>query len=316
MRFIADDEHPSSTQWDNGADPVAELAHVLEVRDIALKRFGLNNIPKGAPVADLRRVFVPVYLFHRYQVDAVVKQVGGVDYGYPVSGGGLEQAKPIPAADQRRALKALSQTLAPERLDVPDELSGLLSQGQAATPDRQFEIEVFETQGGPVFDPMGAAVVASDMTLRQLVEAPRLNRVLEQHRRDPGQVSVDELLSWLFGAVQAQADDPPRFAEIRRREQARLVGDLVDVLGDKTLSPTAAGLVEQGLKAFAAALDTSKGTPEAVAFNRRLADLVGKGDREALKLLASDVAPAPRQPPGSPIGEDCWFCSPLAPPAD
>lgn len=313
MRFVADDEHPSSTQWDNGADPVAELAHVLEVREIALKRFGLNNIPKGAPVADLRRVFVPVYLFHRYQADAVVKQVGGVDYGYPVSGGGQEQAKSIPAADQRRALKALGETLSPQRLDVPDELAGLLSQGQAATPDRQFEIEVLETQGGPVFDPMGAAVVASDMTLRALVEAPRLNRVLEQHRRDPSQVSLDELLSWLFGVVQAQADEPRRFAEIRRRQQARVVGDLVDVLSDKTLSPTAAGLVEQGLKAFAAGLDTSKGAPEAVAFNRRLADLIGKGDREALKLLASDVAPAPRQPPGSPIGEDCWFCAPLPP---
>lgn len=314
MRFIADDEHPASTQWDNGADPVAELAHVLEVREIALKRFGLNNIPKGAPVADLRRVFVPIYLFHRYQVDAVVKQVGGVDYGYPVAGGGQERALVIPAADQRRALKALGETLSPARLDVSDELTGLLSQGQAGTPDRQFEIEVFETLGGPVFDPVGAAVVASDMTLRQLVEAPRLNRVLEQHRRDPNQLSVDELLAWLFGAVQARADDPPRFGEIRRRQQARLVGDLVDVLGDKTLSPTAAGLVEQGLKAFAASLDTTKGPPEAIAFNRRLADLVGQGDREALKLLASDVAPTPRTPPGSPIGEDCWFCAPLSPP--
>jgi len=313
MRFIADDEHPASTQWDNGAEPVAELAHVLEVREIALKRFGLNNIPKGAAVADLRRVFAPIYLFHRYQVDAVVKQVGGVDYAYAVSGGGQEQAKPIPAVDQRRALKALAATLDPARLDVSDDLAGLLSQAQSGTPDRQFEIEVFETLGGPVFDTAGAAVVASDITLRQLVEAPRLNRVLEQHRRDPGQVSVDELLSWLFAAVQAPPGDPPHFAEIRRRQQARLVGDLVDVLGDKTLSPTAAGLVEQGLKSFAAALDTAKGSPEAIGFNRRLADLVGKGDREALKLLASDVAPAPRRPPGSPIGEDCWFCSALAP---
>ncbi|WP_293477323.1 zinc-dependent metalloprotease, partial [Phenylobacterium sp.] len=312
MRFIADDEHPSSTQWDNGADPVAELAHVLEVREIALKRFGLNNIPKGAAVADLRRVFVPVYLFHRYQIDAVAKQVGGVDYGYAVSGGGQERAVPISAAAQRRALKALGETLSPARLDVSDELAGLLSQAQSGTPDRQFEIEVFETLGGPVFDPMGAAVVASDMTLRQLVEAPRLNRVLEQHRRDADQLGVDELLSWIFASVRAQAADTPRAAELRRRQQARLVGDLVDVLGDKSLSPTAAGLIEDSLRAFAAGLDTKAGGPESVAFNRRMADLIGKGDHEALKLLASDVAPAPRTPPGSPIGEDCWFCAPQA----
>lgn len=311
MRFIADDEHPASTQWDNGAEPLAELSHVLEVRRIALERFGLRNIAKGAPVADLRRVFAPIYLFHRYQVDAVVKQIGGVDYGYPVNGGGQEIARPIPAADQRRALKALADTLDPARLDVPDELAGLLSQGQAATPDRQFDIEVFETIGGPVFDPMGAAVVASDMTLRQLVEAPRLNRVLEQHRRDPKQLSVDELIAWLFSTVQVQAGEPPRAAEIRRRQQARLVGDLVDVLGDKTLSPTAAALVEQGMKTYATALDPSAGPAETAAFNRRMAELIGKGDRDALKALASDVAPAPRTPPGSPIGEDCWFCAPL-----
>lgn len=308
MRFIADDEHPASTQWDNGADPVAGLADVLAVRKIALDRFGLNNIPKGAPVADLKRVFAPIYLFHRYQVDAVVKQVGGVDYAYAVNGEGREQAKPIPAVDQRRALKALSETLAPARLEISDELAGLLSQAQSGTPDRQFEIEVFETLGGPVFDPVGAAVVASDLTLRQLVEAPRLNRVLEQHRRDPGQVSVGELLSWLFGAVQGQAGDPPRAAEIRRRQQARLVGDLVDTLEEKTLSPTVAGLIEQRLKAFGASLDTATGSPEAVAFNRRLAGLLAKGDRQALAGLASEAAPAPRTPPGSPIGEGCWFC--------
>jgi hypothetical protein len=200
-------------------------------------------------------------------------------------------------------------------LDLPDDLIGLLSQAQSGTPDRQFEIELFDTIGGPVFDPVGAAVVASDMTLRQLVEAPRLNRVLEQHRRDPAQLSVEELLSALFTAVRIQPDDTPRAAEIRRRQQARLIGDLAEVLGDKTLSPTAAALVDQALKGFGASLDTAQGAPEAVAYNRYLADLLTKGDHEALVRFASETAPVPKTPPGSPIGEDCWFCSPLDPTA-
>lgn len=311
MRFIADDEHPASTQWDNGTDAVDELGHVLAVRKIALGRFGLGNIAKGAPVADLRRVYVPVYLFHRYQVDAVVKQVGGVDYAYAVNGGGQEKAKPIAPAAQRRALAALAGTLDPQLLDTPDDLADLLSQAQSGTPDRQFEIELFDTLGGPVFDPVGAAIVASDMTLRQLVEAPRLNRVIEQQRRDPSQLGADELLSSLFAAVRSQPGETPRAAEIRRRQQARLIGDLADVLGDKTLSPTAAGLIEQALKAFGASLDVSKGTPEALAYNRYLSELLAKGEREGLVRFASETAPAPKTPPGSPIGEDCWFCSPL-----
>lgn len=311
MRFIADDEHPASTQWDNGVDPVDELANVLAVRRIALSRFGLRNIARGAAVADLRRVFVPVYLFHRYQVDAVVKQVGGVDYGYAVSGGGQEAARAIAPAAQRRALLALTGVLDPKLLEPPNELTGLLSQAQSGTPDRQFEIEVFETLGGPVFDPVGAAVTASDMVLKQLVEAPRLNRVLEQHRADPRQPGVDELLTSLFAAVRGQAGDTPRAAEIRRRQQARLIGDLADTLADRTLSPTVAGLVEQALKDFGASLDTSAGAPEQLAWNRYLAGVLGKGDRDELARFASDKAPAPKTPPGSPIGEDCWFCTPL-----
>ena len=34
-------------------------------------------------------------------------------------------------------------------------------------------------------------------------------------------------------------------------------------------------------------------------------------DRDELARFASDKAPAPKTPPGSPIGEDCWFCTPL-----
>lgn len=312
MRFIADDEHPSSTQWDNGSDPVEELRHVLAVRRIALNGFGLDNIPKGAPVADLRRVFVPIYLFHRYQVDAAVKQVGGVDYAYAVNGGGQERARAIAPAAQRRALAALTETLSPQVLDLPDELIGLLSQAQSGTPDLQFEIELFDTIGGPVFNPVGVAVVASDMTLRQLVEAPRLNRVLEQHRRDPSQLGVEELLSGLFAAVRGEPGEPVRAAEIRRRQQARLIGDLADVLADKTLSPTAVSLVQAALRGFAGSLDTTGGSPEAIAYNRYLSDLLTKGDHEALRRFASETAPAPKTPPGSPIGEDCWFCAPLA----
>ncbi len=304
MMFIADDEHPASTQWDNGADPVDGLKDTLAVRKIALSRFGLRNIAPGAPVSDLRRVFVPIYLFHRYQIDAAVKQVGGVDFSYAVNGEGREKAKVIDVAAQRRALKAVLETLDPALLDTPDDLVALLSQAASGTSDRQFEIELFDTLGGPVFDPVGVAVVASDMVLRQLVEAPRLNRVQEQARRDAGQLTVSELLDALFAQVQAKPGESVRFAEIRRRQQARLIGDLVDTLGDKTLSPTVAAAIEAKLA------DTGKGLASgASAYDRYLARLLADGDREAMARFASDQAPAPKTPPGSPI-EDCWFCAP------
>ena len=39
--------------------------------------------------------------------------------------------------------------------------------------------------------------------------------------------------------------------------------------------------------------------------------VVFQGDRDELARFASDKTPAPKTPPGSPIGEDCWFCTPL-----
>jgi len=312
MRFIADAIHPYSTQWDNGVDAVDELENVLAVRRVALDRFGLKNIPAGAPVADLRRVFVPVYLFHRYQVDAAVKLVGGVDYSYAVNGGGHERASVIDARAQRRALKALMGTLSPKELDLPDGVIDLLSGAQSGTQDRQFEIELFQTQGGPVFDMPGVATVASDLTLSALLDPQRLNRVVEQHRRDPGQLSLPELLSTVFAAVAPVTGENGRFAEIRRRQQLRLVGDVVDTLKDKALSPSAAAQLTDALKGFGQRLRDVQGGPEETVPARYLADLILDADPDRLAALASDRVPAAPTPPGSPIGEDCWFCAPVA----
>ena len=57
-----------------------ELNRIVKVRAQALDRFGENNIPPGAPMATLENVLVPVYLAHRYQAEAAIKLVGGVNY--------------------------------------------------------------------------------------------------------------------------------------------------------------------------------------------------------------------------------------------
>jgi hypothetical protein len=72
--------HPNAHLWDNGNDPVNELKNVMKVRSKALSQFGQNNIRKGTPMAMLEDVFVPIYLFHRYQIEAVSKVVGGLYY--------------------------------------------------------------------------------------------------------------------------------------------------------------------------------------------------------------------------------------------
>ncbi|HYP28318.1 MAG TPA: zinc-dependent metalloprotease, partial [Blastocatellia bacterium] len=91
MLFISDADarppgaaHPLANLWDNGDDPVARLGHEMEVRRIGLSEFGLKNIPQGAPLSQLEAKLLPLYLHHRYQLQAAVKSLGGVYYTYAV----------------------------------------------------------------------------------------------------------------------------------------------------------------------------------------------------------------------------------------
>lgn len=320
MRFVADADarggatgQPYGALWDNGPDAVAELDHVLAVRRIALSRFGLGNLPKGAPAADLKRVLVPIYLFHRYQVEAAVKLVGGVDYAYAVRGDGHEVATVTPAAAQRRALEALLKTTDPATLDLPDSLLALLSSGQSGARDKAYEIEIFPTAGSSVFDLPTTAEMAADQTVSLLLNPARLNRVVEQNRRDPTQLDVAELTNRLLASVApggAQADG--RLGDLRRRIRARIVGNLVDVLGDKALSPTAAAQIDASLRAFAKTLADYQGRGAEADQASMLSRALLSDDPAAREALAAPRAGAVETlPPGMPIGgEDCWFCAP------
>ncbi|PHY18071.1 zinc-dependent metalloprotease [Caulobacter sp. BP25] len=320
MRFVTDADsrggatgQPYGALWDNGPDAVAELDHVLAVRRLALSRFGLANLPKGAPAADLKRVLVPIYLFHRYQVEAAVKLVGGVDYAYAVRGDGHEVATVTPAVSQRRALEALLKTTDPATLDLPDGLLALLSSGQSGARDKAYEIEIFPTAGSSVFDLPTTAEMAADQTVSLLLNPARLNRVVEQNRRDPAQLDVAELTNRLLASVApggAQADG--RLGDLRRRIRARIVGNLVDVLSDKALSPTAAAQIDGALRAFAKTLADYQGRGAEADQASMLSRALLSDDPAARQALAAPRSGAVETlPPGMPIGgEDCWFCAP------
>ena len=73
-----------------------ELKDVMKVRNKALAQFGEKNIRPGMPMAMLEEVLVPVYFYHRYQVEAVTKVVGGMNYTYALRGDGQMITKSLP----------------------------------------------------------------------------------------------------------------------------------------------------------------------------------------------------------------------------
>jgi hypothetical protein len=323
LSYVDDDDsrppggaQPAGALWDDGDDPVAELRHVLAVRSIALRHFGLGNLPAGAPVADLQRVLVPIYLFHRYEIDAVGKTIGGLDFGYPVSGDGHEAAHAIPPARQRAALTALLDSLAPAALDLPDALLDLLGSAQSGEADKQVTVELLPGSSGRQFDLLQAARVAADLSIANLLHPARLNRLVEQHRRDASALDVGFLVDSLLAAsFTVAAGEPLRQAEIRRAIEASVIGHLAAVAADPQLHSGAAAVITQRLQQLGQRLQAAPGGDDADrAQNSLFATLLLDHGANARQHLLEASHDNPPTPPGMPIGgaagEDCWFCSP------
>jgi hypothetical protein len=321
LRYVRDEDarpvgsaQPNGGLWDDGPDAVAALSHVLEVRRIALARFGPANLPAGAALSDLRRVIVPIYLFHRYEVEAAAKSIGGVDFTYGVRGDNSPTPRPVDGAAQRRSLAALLGTLDPAILDLPDSLIDQLSSGRDGATDQSYEIELFSDSRTPVFDIEAAARAAADITLGSLLEPSRLARVADQGARDPSALGLSELLRRTIDAVFTDAPASPRLARLRRVVRARLVLRLAYLLGDTSAPTSVTAEVRSALDALATRLDRMRtGDAADLVQAHYLSGVIRDRARDGLgALVAADRKSAVPPPPGMPIGadagEDCWFC--------
>jgi hypothetical protein len=301
LRFVADSDarpvnsgNPKGSLWDDGADPTAELRRMMEVRRVALARFGTGALPAGENLAALRRAFVPIWLIDRYQIEAAAKSVGGVNFPYALSGEGLSAA-PAPAPQQWAAIYALLDTLSPSELAVPPRLLPLMSGGFGGNSDRQNDIEIIPTAGGPVFDPLKATEVGAVQTLNALLAPDRLDRLEAQHALDSSQPAPGQLIELLIGRTLGESGN-----DVGRRVATTTVLTLARVQRDAALSPTIALMLAGRLDRLADELQRRKGADQDWA--RGLAALLK--DREALDKAIADPARLPRVPPGMPIGMD------------
>jgi hypothetical protein len=309
LRYVTDADarplgaaQPWGNLWDDGADPTAELPRLMQVRRAAIANFGLAALRPDEATAQLRRKYVPIYLLHRYQIDATSKLVAGVDFPYSVAGDARPEAVPVAAATQRAALHALLATLSPAELDTPEHLIPLLSAGESGERDRQFDIEVMAGAGGPVFDPLIAADIAGGLPIDALLASDRLNRLVDQHRRDAKMPGVDEIVSALIATCFPSATEKGRLAEIQRRVQYRLVLDLEQTAHAPNVSPEAKATIEAHLKVLAARLKGTSSDPAERAHREYLVTLMT--DRKRLEAVLANPHLKPEVPPGMPIGED------------
>src|SRR5712692_2314251 len=198
LMYLTDqDARPASASssvahlWDNGANVVDGLANVMKVRSAALRRFGENNIREGAPMATLEDVLVPLYMYHRYQVEAVAKLVGGQDYTFSLRGKGDRDPQIISPEEQKRALSAVLDTLKPENLALPESLLRLIPPRPPGYPRTR---EDFRIRTFPNFDALAPPEAIANHVCDFLLNQERAARLVEFHARDSRNPGLEEVL--------------------------------------------------------------------------------------------------------------------------
>lgn len=189
LRYVADSDsrdpgsaNPWGSLWDNGADAIDELQHLMKVRAYALDRFSERNIRPGQPLATIEEALVPIYLLHRYQIQAVGKFIGGEYFTYALRGDGQASPERVSGSKQKAAIDALLAAMQPDTLALPQKLVNLIP---PRPPGHALGRESFARNTGVTFDPLSPAESAVSLTLEVLLNTRRAARMNNFHAVDP-----------------------------------------------------------------------------------------------------------------------------------
>ena len=296
--------HPLANLWDNGEDVVTALENEMDVRRVALERFGLTSIRSRRPVAQLEEVLVPLYLRHRYQVDATTKTVGGVVYSYTMRGDARALPEPIPAAAQQAALDGLLQTLLPEALRLPENLRTLIP---PRPPGYGQTRELFTGHTGLTFDPYAPAQIAAYAVLSGLTQGERLARLAYQEDFNADLPGLSDVLARTSEVVwERRAPDDPYDAELQRIVQSVWTDGLLETAAGDDHAPAVRARVVQHLRGLQGWLEENPGSrrdTETVAHRALTFDEI---DRFLFRIYDEETATRNdiTVPPGSPIGQE------------
>ncbi len=292
--------HPRTHLWDNGTNPSAELTRIMAVRKAALNRFGESAIRRGLPMATLEEVLVPLYLSHRYQLEATAKVIGGEYYSYALRGDGQQIRQPAPALEQRQALSALLATLQPSALTLPRKLLPLLPPRPPGYPAHR---ELFDRFTGPTFDPVSPSAGPVTLAVSLILNPERAARLVEQAALNPAMPSLGEVIDSLVAATWNRTTPDGYEAEIGRLVQRAVAEGLMNLAVNARMPQVRAiaALKLRGLERKA-----ESGNAAGLEADRAHFGLLQQ-DLKRFRERNYDPAARPRPqviPPGSPIGDD------------
>lgn len=295
---IGGNAHPASHQWDDGANPIDQMTNIMKVRRKVLDNFSEKAIPQGQPMATIEEVLVPIYLLHRYQIEAVAKSVGGLYFTHAIKNDGQVVTRMVEPAEQWRAFESLMSTITPDALALPEKLIQKIPPRLSGYPA---STETFNGYTGPTFDPIAAAESAANTTLSYLLNAERAARLIEYNSRDskqPGFIPiVDKLIAQTWKAPGADGYK----GELQTVVNNQVLKNLLKLAANANASEIVRGQALLKIDDLKQWLNTSlvKSAPKQKASMLFALSQIDEFKTEPDKFQAT---PAVDMPPGAPIG--------------
>jgi hypothetical protein len=289
--------HALAHLWDNGADPVTELERMMKVRAAVLARFGERNIRPGQPMSSLEDVLVPAYLLHRYQTEAAAKVLGGARYRYSLRGDGQPVLERAPAGEQRRALTALLATVSPDALTLPARILQLIPPPAFGYSRSR---EDFRGSTGRVFDPLGAAEAAANLSIGLVLNPERAARLVEDHAADPAVDGLAQVIDALLAATWRAAPRTGMAGAVQRTTDSVALFHLMSLASNADVPEPVRGIAFSKLRELRGWLER---TPAAEPQMRALGEFAAAQIKRFEENPKEVNVPKPAEPPpGQPIG--------------
>ena len=303
MRYLSDsDARPKGSAsatahlWDNGGTIYDELNNLLTIRKKAITNFSIDNIKVGEPYTVLEDVFVPLYFLHRFQTEATVKLIGGLEYSYAVKGGNTTIVKKVSGEEERKALASVLKTVQADEIAIPREKLALFPPRAIGYSRSR---ESFKSKLGVAFDAFSAVETASEMTFSLLLHPQRMSRLINHKSIDNSQLGIVELLDIVVQNTIKVKHKDSYHQELQNVINLQFLEELMYLASNKNQYKQVNAIASYKLNEIKEIIQAKKEKGVQEIYNRALLKMI---DDFIKNPTSFKKTVAPKIPDGSPIG--------------
>ena len=285
---------PTAHLWDGGKSPIEELDNLLKIREKALKNFGEKTIRTGVPMAFLEDALVPIYNLHRYEVEAVAKLVGSMDYQYKVRGDEQFSTQLVSKETQQKALETALKCLSADFLTLPENIISMIPPRPAGYMSSR---ELFKKRTGLAFDPLAAAESAADFPLQFLFHPERVSRMVEYEARNNG-LGLEEMINQVVDKTFKTAKNQGLNRKVQFQTEQIVLTHLMALSANESANYQVRAVCGKVLKDLKVYLEEIKKTAKETDYQAHLDYTLDRMKNPS----SAKIAVHKELPPGAPIG--------------